>query len=149
MTANETRALCVDGFPTSPNRGQLFQELETLIAFLRSLNFPCELWIDGSFTCNKEEPDGIDLSVTFWVSDAEKLDQAVYADIMQRLNGGHKFSVGLDTYLCPRFARDDPRRGADLTNYWSDKWGKGRDDWLKGFVVIAIGETDAQHRLAS
>jgi hypothetical protein len=105
------------------------------------------LWIDGSYTCDKETPDDIDLSVAFWVSDAERLDPRTYSDIMNRLNGGHKFSPGLDTYLCPRFDQNDPRKAADLTDYWSEKWGKGRDDWLKGFVVIAIGDTDAQHRL--
>lgn len=147
MTLSEVRSLCVDRFPSSPNRQQLYDELERLFTFLISIPFVCELWINGSFTCDKEQPDDIDLSVSFWTADAEKLDNAVFDDIMKRLNGGHNFSHALDTYLCPRFDRHDPRFGADLTDYWTEKWGKGRDDWLKGFIVIVVGETDAQRRL--
>ena len=121
MSVAEARALCVNRFPASPNRSALFDELEKLLAFLRSINFQCEVWIDGSYTCEKEEPDDIDLSVSFWVSDAEKLDPSIFSDIMNRLNGGHQFSPGLDTYLCPRFDRTDPRRAADLTDYWVEK----------------------------
>jgi hypothetical protein len=114
---------------------------------LRSIAFVCEVWVNGSFTCDKEEPDDIDLSVAFWAVDGERLDSLIFRDIMNKLNGGHRFSSALDTYLCPRFDRSDSRYSADLTDYWADKWGKGRDDWLKGFIVIGVEETDAQRRL--
>jgi hypothetical protein len=147
MTVSEARALCVDRFPSSPNRQQLFDELERLIAHLRSIRFRCEVWINGSFTCDKEKPDDIDLATAFWAVDAEALDASVFNGIMTSLNGGRRFSAGLDSYLCPRFDRYDPRASADLTDYWADKWGKGRDGWLKGFIVIGVEDTDAQRRL--
>ena len=85
MTMSETRSLCVDRFPASPNRKQLFDELERLVAFLQSISFQCEVWVNGSFTCDKDTPDDIDLSLSFWAVDAEALDRSVFDDIMNHL----------------------------------------------------------------
>jgi hypothetical protein len=59
------------------------------------------------------------------------------------------YSPLLHTYVCVRFARDDPRRAADRTDYWTEKWGVGWDDRLKGYVVIKLGETDVGHKLCT
>jgi hypothetical protein len=139
FSIGDLRKLCVEGFGNKARRELLFSELERLVAYLLQSQLICELWVDGSFVCTKDEPDDIDLSVAFMVSDMELLPDAVTKDLIARLNGGRKFSGLLDTYLCPRFPKDDPRRQADNEDYWSDKWGKGRDNWLKGFAVVGIG----------
>jgi hypothetical protein len=147
MDISQLQSLAVTRFPNSARRPQMFSELQRLIADLNAISVTAELWIDGSFMTEKEEPDDIDLSFSPWVSALEKLDLPVQVAVFNGLNGGKKYSPWLDTYVCVRFPQDDPRKGADKTNYWSEKWGKGWDDWLKGYAVIKIGETDVGHRL--
>jgi hypothetical protein len=136
MTVDQLRALCVNRFPAAlqGKRCALLAELERLLAYLNGLGLICEVWVNGSFVCDKDEPDDIDLAVAFWVDDADYINQS----LLDVLNGYRKFSPLLDTYLCARFRKDDPRRAADNEDYWAGLWGKGRDGWLKGFVVIEL-----------
>lgn len=139
--------LTVDAFPSSAMRPALFKELERLAADVVAACACCELWINGSFLTEKPEPNDIDLCFAIFVHDFERMDSHVQANIDQLLNGGKAYSPVLDTYVCFRFLRDDPRALADTSDYWSEKWGKGWDNWLKGFAVIKFGESDVGLRL--
>jgi hypothetical protein len=147
LTVSEIRLLCVDKFPGSTIRTAQFAEIERLLSFLSRIKLSCELWINGSFVCAKDDPGDIDIVVAFFSKDAEKLEISIQDDIIKLLNGNKRFSQMLDTFLCPMFDREDTRRGADKSGYWGDLWGKGREGWLKGFIVLAVGETDVQRRL--
>jgi len=68
--------------------------------------------------------------------------------LFENLNGGKAYSPWLDTYFCPRFLREDPRRKADRSAYWGMMWSRDRDDGVKGYVVVKLGETDVGHRLS-
>lgn len=142
MRMDDLHKLAVLNFPTSATRSVLFQELSRLHSDLEAANVVCELWIDGSFLTEKIDPNDIDLTFSCFASDFDNLDQVLRNDIMTILNGGKQYSKQLDTYICFRFLRTDPRSMADNTNYWSEKWGIGWDDYLTGFVVIKLGETD-------
>lgn len=50
-------------FPNSKTRRLLINGLNEFVAHLSSLGIPIELWIDGSFTTNKENPNDIDLVI--------------------------------------------------------------------------------------
>lgn len=149
MSVSELKFHCVDRFSASESRINLFLELEKLFHYLSSTGLICSAWINGSFVTEKQDPEDIDLCVAFISDDFNLLDDSHAEFIMEKLNGGKIFSDFLDIYLCPLFYRSDPRRGADASDYWSAWWGVGRDNWLKGFVVIGIGETDVQRRLAA
>jgi hypothetical protein len=120
-----------------------------LAKYLEAQYLTCELWVDGSFLTEKEEPDDADLTMSALISALELLDLSTQDWILNNLNGGKKYSPLLDTFICVRFPMDDPRRGADKTDYWAEKWGVGWDDRLTGFAVIKLGETDVGHRLCT
>lgn len=128
-------------------RPNLFIELERLHGDLQVNDVVCELWIDGNFLTQKEEPNDIDLAFACYADDFDALEPHVQSDVWALLNGGKQYSPGLDTYLCFRFRREDPRASLDGTRDWSEKWGIGWDDRLKGFAVIKLGETDVGLRL--
>jgi hypothetical protein len=146
MTLDHLRALCVDAFPASQRRPMLFDELRHLAFDLMAINFIGELWIDGSYATEKPEPDDIDLSVTMFESDLISMPSDSYYFLVEDL-GENKYSPLLDTYLTLRYLKGDPRQDADTTDYWSEKWSVGWDDWLKGFVVIKLGESDVGLKL--
>jgi hypothetical protein len=147
MTVADLRDLTVAPFPNSATRAQLFSELERLIDDLDKAAVVCELWIDGSFLTQKLDPGDIDLSFAAWINHLETLDPTIQAWILANLNGGYAYSPVLDTYFCARFLREDPRYSADKSAYWGEKWVKDWEDWLKGYVVIKLGETDVGRRL--
>jgi hypothetical protein len=149
MTIAYLRVLTVDRFTSSNRRPLIFADLERLTNYLETQSVICELWVDGSFLTEKEEADDADLTVSAFISDLELLDATLQNWILTTLNGNKKYSPLLDTYICVRFPRDDPRRAADKSDYWAEKWGVGWDDRLTGFAVIKLGETDVGHRLCA
>jgi hypothetical protein len=147
MAVEELREITVTAFTGSRRRERLFSELERLVFDLNQAQVICELWVDGSYLTEKTDPEDIDLSFAVWVQHLESLDPSLQSDLLANLNGGKAYSPALDTYFCARFLREDPRCVADTTAYWGEKWGKGWDDWLKGYAVIKLGETDVGYRL--
>lgn len=149
MTVDRLRDLTVTRFIGSARRPILFAELERLVSDLLALRVVCELWVDGSFLTEKDEPDDIDLSFSAWAHHVQSLPPVIQNFILIELNGGKKYSPALDTYVCFRFLREDPRRAADTTDYWTEKWGIGWDDRLKGYAVIRIGESDVGRKICA
>ena len=147
MTLTELRRATVDAFPDSTRRPMLFAELARLHSDLIGAGAICELWIDGSYLTAKPEPDDIDLCFSAFSDDFRLLHQQVQMQIWHSLDGGKQYSPYLDTYVCFRFLRGDPRVNADTTDYWSEKWGVGWDSFLTGFVVLKLGETDVGLKL--
>lgn len=116
----------------------IFAEFERLVAFLTSAKVCCELRTDGSFLTEKNDPDDIDLSFSAWADHLDTLDPNLRNFLFRNLNGNKAYSPVLDTYICVRFSRDDPRRAADKTDYWAQKWGVGWDSYLKGYAAIKL-----------
>jgi hypothetical protein len=139
--------IAVAPFHMSQRRPALFGALTGLVADLVGASMTCELWINGSFLTEKLEPNDIDLSFVMKSMDFEALDVSSQSAIVNQLNGGKKYSPLLDTYICIQFAESDPRRAADKSAYWAYKWGVGWDDYLKGFAVLRLGESDVGNRL--
>ena len=51
----------LNGFPNSSTRKTLLDGLESFVEQLQKVGVPIELWIDGSFTTEKENPNDIDM----------------------------------------------------------------------------------------
>ena len=139
------RSLCFSKI-TSKQREVLFSELECLTHELDQMSFCGELWVDGSFLTEKLSPNDIDVVVVFWEQDVAG-DPALTNFLLYELNGGKKWSRWLDTYVLPLRMSADGRYNTDSLDYWGNQWGQGRDKWLKGFVVLRLGETDVGLRL--
>lgn len=147
MSLQALHSIAVLPYPNSVRRPLLFRELERLHGDVCRGGLVCELWIDGSFLSDKPEPDDIDVIFSCFGRDFDLLPAPLKDNILKVLNGGKAYSPYLDTYICFRFLKDDPRYKADKSNYWAGLWGKGWDDWLTGYVVIKCGETDVGLRL--
>ena len=67
MDSDGIKSLCVDTFPKSVRRSMLYCNFIQLIEQFKLVNQQClcfsEVWIDGSFTTEKPEPDDIDILV--------------------------------------------------------------------------------------
>jgi hypothetical protein len=87
------------------------------------------------------------VSFSAWADHLQTLDVNLQNWLLQNLNGNKVYSPVLDTFFCAKFARDDPRKAADKTDYWARKWGVGWDDFLKGYAILKLGETDVGLRL--
>lgn len=120
-------------FPTSTTRAKLVNGLQRYIALLKSHGVKFELWIDGSFTTEKVDPNDIDLVVFF---DFKELD-ALPPDAQRRLTGlvdrhTAKKNFGCDVLVSNK---DDH----DHRSYWRGWYGFDRNENPKGIARIAVG----------
>lgn len=55
--------MCVEAYPNSQLRSEIMTGLESIYSRLIGLNITGEMWVDGSFLTQKEEPDDVDVVV--------------------------------------------------------------------------------------
>lgn len=84
-----------------------------------------------------------------WHIDLERAGRDVQDWMLEKLNGAKSYSPFLDTYISVRFEKDDPRSRSDRTDYWANLWGKGWDNWLTGYAVVRLGDSDVGLRLVT
>jgi hypothetical protein len=147
MSLEEIRQMAVERFESAPVRLELYSKLSGLVDRLTELNIPCDLWIDGSFVTEEAVPSDIDIGVC--VNDGVMQALSPTQDnFLTKLSCDHEaFIPGLDTFVFAGYWIGHPRHGADeddgfskTTISWSQQFGKGRDDWLKGIVLLPILE---------
>ena len=59
-TKTEVRALCVDPFPDSTIRRDAMAGLEAILERIKDVGVAGTVWLDGSFTTEKHDPDDVD-----------------------------------------------------------------------------------------
>lgn len=144
--------LFVDPFPNSKRRNILYQKLEELIQDLLRRRIWCDLWVNGSFLTEKEDPNDMDatLMIDPDFSDALNSEQR---DYLMNLEEGAIGSADLDTFVFIRKRRDDPDYGdefADPAATWHEVYGLEHSKrWLKGFAIVKLGETHVGLRICS
>lgn len=57
------KQLCVDGFPESTVRADIMAGFTAILERVDAVGMVCEVWLDGSFTTEKLEPDDVDFIV--------------------------------------------------------------------------------------
>lgn len=132
----QIKSLCVDGFPNSVRRGVLYCNYIQLMEDIRSINrqFKCfvEVWVDGSFTTEKPEPDDIDMLL---VIDYEQLNlvppmfQPQVEKLLNRPYIKHNYNIDL---LLLRNGQDEDRM------HWRGVFGHDREDTPKGIVRVPL-----------
>lgn len=122
----------VDPFNGSTTRRMLVSGLRAYLSALRRAGVEFEVWLDGSFTTQKVDPNDVDL--------------VVFADAAA-LNG---LSPTLQTYLSGLFDRTSAKRqfGCDvlfapagdvnLRSYWRGWYGFDRLEQPKGIARLAV-----------
>ncbi|HIE9582716.1 TPA: DUF6932 family protein [Klebsiella variicola subsp. variicola] len=132
----QVKSLCVDAFPESVRRSMLYCNYIQLVSDIRNINkqFNCfiEVWVDGSFTTEKPEPDDIDILL---VIDSYRLNlvpvmfQPQIEKFLNRQYIKHNYKIDL---LLLEHGKDEDRM------HWRGVFGHDREDTPKGIVRISL-----------
>ena len=114
----------------------LINQLRRFLEELHKLSIPLEIWVDGSFTTRKTEPDDVDLVV--WVSetDAESLSPErllIFDSLLHKRNHGRvKVTYDIDVHLA------NPASDLQRAEY-IELFGKDRSNLTdKGIFTITL-----------
>jgi hypothetical protein len=105
----EIDAIFSSPFVHSSRRLQLVESLKRFLQFVRGIGVSCDIWIDGSFSTDKLEPDDIDIVVFIFPGQINSLSADRYKDL-SLLNDRAlmKAQYSCDVYV--ERASDDERR---------------------------------------
>lgn len=120
-------------FPKSKTRPNLIEGLGKLITKLKEFNIPFEMWLDGSFATQKEDPNDVDLTVfcsTSQVNALDDLQQARFRAIFNDRTTTKKI-YGCDVFFAPE---EDPR----WRSYWRGWYGFDRNEKPKGIASLLV-----------
>lgn len=120
-------------FTGSKTRPSLIDGLKEFLALLKGCGIKFEVWLDGSFTTKKEDPNDIDLVVFAETTEIDNLDP-VHKKLLQAIFGdraGVKSRFGCDALFAP--AND-----ANSRSYWRGWYGFDRDENPKGIAKISL-----------
>ncbi len=119
-------------FPGSKTRKPLIEGLNAYVSYLSDIKIPIELWIDGSFTTNKEDPNDIDLVIFSLQSNVNSLSQdkqQIFGELID--SDSMKTAFGCDAHFCP--AED-----IVLRSYWRGFYGFDRNEQPKGIARVVL-----------
>ena len=154
MSLDRLHSLAVAGSPGQALRQELFAKLVGFVSELISLGIPCDLWIDGSFLTEADDPDDIDISVRVMddVMDTLTTGQNAFLEAVRR--DDRHYIAGLDVHVFAGYWIGHPMHGTEADDgycvmlpSWGTQFGKGEDNWLKGIVVVPVMETDLGLRI--
>ncbi|MDO7911373.1 hypothetical protein Q6A49_12600 [Pseudomonas sp. 22-AL-CL-001] len=132
-TLDSLRPLTVDSFPNSVRRKGLFGTLGIYLELLEATGFKGCAWIDGSFMCQKEEPDDIDLVLVFEskaIDDISEAARPALNGLFDTLTVKSRFN--LHVFQVPL----EDSRGLE---YWKKHFGTQRDEVTpKGLASIGV-----------
>jgi hypothetical protein len=149
LTLAEVEALCVGRFAgaSQARRETLFHALEGLTQRLLVAKIPCNMFVDGSFLTEKPEPDDVDVIVVTELCVYETLfeDQKQLLDDLNRSS----FIEGVDSFAVTAYPREHRYFGwaLDAANAGEAYGIEHGQEWLKGYVVIRLWETDVGNRI--
>jgi hypothetical protein len=123
-------ALCVSPFENPERRTLLLERFCALMNRIGNAGLFTEIWIDGSFVTNKEEPEDIDL--VLWYDSPTSIsprELQIYREVQNY------------DFMKSRFQCDVYVVSADnhhLRRYWREWFGKTRHGHLKGFIRVFL-----------
>lgn len=143
MTLPEVWSRFVAVFNEAPARAAVYWKLEQVVQDLLFAGLPCDVWLDGSLLTGKPEPGDLDITI---VIDEEVLDSASdsQSQLIDKLANA-EYQDGVDSFVLTRWRRDNPIFGTELDDLatWNEVYGAEHSkEWLKGFVVLRLNETD-------
>lgn len=119
-------------FPSSTTRSPLIDGLNKYIKKLTEIGIPIELWIDGSFTTNKIDPNDVDLVVFALENDVNKLDknrEDLFCSLLDRRSTRHRF--GCDVLF-------SVTEDQEMRSYWRGWFGFDRNETPKGIARVLV-----------
>ena len=120
-------------FSTSETRPALIAGFRAFVEALGRGGVACEVWIDGSFSTNKLDPNDVDIVVFAAQQDLDQLDpeKQAYLEglLLDRIGVRRKFGVDVLFSL----AED-----ADMRSYWRGWYGYDRQERPKGIAKLVV-----------
>lgn len=138
---DKVKSLCVDAFQESVRRSMLYCNYIQLINQFREINQQCrcfsEIWIDGSFTTKKPEPDDIDILLVVDFLAVNNLPDALKSLVSSLLNRDYiKLNFNIDVLLLPE---NHPNVDySERRSYWRGWFGFDRKENPKGLVRVML-----------
>lgn len=130
-TLEEVKILCVENFPSSTTRPAIFNSfVENFIEPIRKMGFMCDIWVDGSFITEKEDPEDVDVVIEFDVNKPHQMEKFYYIKAAM-CNPEFKHDCLCDVYAVA--TNNQPN-----VAYWMGQFGFNRDRSPKGLAVIQI-----------
>ena len=151
MSLPDLERLLLSGELDTQRRRYGFQKIEEVVQILLRAKFKCELWIDGSLLTRKPDPGDVDLSI---VLDHDVLESMLpeQREIYNQAAVGELLE-GVDSDAHGRFPRGHPHFGnpaVDTACGLGDLYGQEHsEEWLKGYVILRLGENDVGLRICS
>jgi len=110
--------------------------LEQIVWELSEMGIVVDVWVDGSFTTKKFEPDDSDVVVCIKSEFLANMtrEQQTYISDFQRNRKGFK-----DKFYCDLYFYIDHSHATSewLRSYWIRQFGFSRNDDMKGIVVVS------------
>jgi|ERR1019366_3823373 hypothetical protein len=122
----------VSPFSFQERRKQLIERFGFLIEKVEELGISFEIWINGSFVTNKEEPNDIDIAFFFDPLKANALSddkKILFREVSN--NTLSKYRYNCDVYFIPNNLPTD-------RSYWRGWFGYTRSEKVKGFARIIV-----------
>lgn len=131
----------VTGYPDSKTRKLIYDDFLKFIKAVSNKYHVHEVWIDGSFTTAKVNPNDIDLVIFLYVESFISI-QSEWTNIRNQ--------SFLDPYIAVAVCEDtktkvEPEIYGDIVNkrnYWRGQFGYDRNDIPKGIVAIKEPEIE-------
>lgn len=129
-------------------REPLYYQFEEAVQEFNRAGIPCEFWLDGSFVTRKVDPKDVDVAIKIDVDVSDRLSDAQMA-LIERANS-EDFLHGIDSYVFVSYPRDHHlfSSAAHERETWAEQWGlEHSEQWLKGMLVMRLGETSVGLRI--
>jgi hypothetical protein len=153
MTMTGLKALAVDPFtgPSAERRTHLLEALGRLVVRLMGTGIPCNLYVDGSFLTKKPHPDDIDVMACVDDCVVQAMDDEKYA-VFLSLNAVEQVVPGVDSKAFTTYPVGHEHHGNLLLGCGSIAPGahyglENGEEYLKGFALLRLLETDVGHRI--
>jgi hypothetical protein len=127
-------AVFVDPFPDSERRPYLLMRFQLLLDQLVELGIAFEVWIDGSFSTLKQDPDDIDLAVFFNPDQVDSLDSNK-KQVLNDIFGSGNRQVTKLRYGCDAYFVED--NNPAMRSYWRGWFGFDRSESAKGIARMS------------
>ena len=149
MTLERLKDIAVEGFDGADReyRRKLFLKFEELYQALLVVRLPCSIFVNGSFLTEKGSPGDLDAMVLI---DCDVIDAVNDAqrNLIDDINGSIYIS-GLDVTAYTLYPIGHEFYGTALDpRFYYEAYGMERSEqWLKGYAILRLWETDVGLRL--
>lgn len=130
ITRDDMRDFFTNQFKNKDKRNFLIDKFFILLDLINDFKIQFEVWIDGSFTTLKEEPDDIDAAFFFNPNDVQNMSPDNYERLKKLFQSNPEIKA---RYCC------DIYFGSDINDqfYWKGCFGFSRKNEPKGIVRIS------------